>query len=62
MLGFSQVASSKKIRNYFFEGAKLSGDQIKSFSAHLTDQDLPASKLLDAYVTDSTSLLLFQIN
>lgn len=55
MLGFSQVASSDKLRNYFFEGAKLSSDQIKSFSEHLTNQDLPAPKLLDAHVTDSTS-------
>lgn len=55
MLGFSQVASSKKIREYFQEGAKLAGKQIKGLSIVLENQDLPSPKLLDAQVTDSTS-------
>jgi len=65
MLGFSQVASSEKLRKYFREGAELSGKQINGFSLHLSNQDLPTPKLMDAHVTDSTSspfsdkLLLF---
>jgi hypothetical protein len=55
MLGFSQVASSEKIRKYFREGAELSDKQILSFAHHLTKQDLPSPKLMDAHVTDSTS-------
>jgi hypothetical protein len=55
MLGFSQVASSEKIRKYFRDGAELSGKQIMSFATHLTNQDLPSPKLTDALVTDSTS-------
>ncbi|MBY0121642.1 DUF3231 family protein [Bacillus sp. S/N-304-OC-R1] len=55
MLGFSQIASSDKLRNYFSDGAKLSSYLIKSFSDHLINQDLPAPKLLDAHISDSTS-------
>ncbi|MFG6117870.1 DUF3231 family protein [Thalassobacillus sp. B23F22_16] len=55
MLGFSQVASSEKIRKYFRAGAELSGKQINSFSQHLTNQDLPAPTLMDEHITDSTS-------
>ncbi|WP_260871638.1 DUF3231 family protein [Bacillus sp. X1(2014)] len=55
MLGFSQVASSEKLRKYFQEGAKLSGKQIKGLSLPLTNQDLPSPKLVDAHITDSTS-------
>ncbi|WP_342047072.1 DUF3231 family protein [Bacillus sp. OTU530] len=55
MLGFSQVASSEKIRKYFHEGAKLAGKQIKGLSVHLTNEDLPSPKLMDAHITDSTS-------
>jgi hypothetical protein len=55
MLGFSQVASSEKIRKYFREGAELSDKQIISFAIHLTKQDLPSPKLMDSHVSDSTS-------
>jgi hypothetical protein len=55
MIGFSQVASSQKIRKYFHEGAKLAGKQIKGLSIVLEKQDLPSPKLFDAHVTDSTS-------
>lgn len=55
MIGFSQVASSSKIRKYFQKGAELSGNQIKNFSDHLMNQDLPAPKLMDAHITDSTT-------
>jgi Protein of unknown function (DUF3231) len=55
MLGFSQVASSEKLRKYFREGAKISGKQIGAFALTLSNQDLPSPRLMDAHVTDSTS-------
>ncbi|WP_437831822.1 DUF3231 family protein [Niallia taxi] len=55
MLGFSQVASSENIRKYFQEGAKLANKQIKMFSNHLANQDLPAPKTMDTHITDSTT-------
>ena len=55
MLGFSQVASSEKVRKYFQKGAELAGNQIQSFAEHLTSQDLPSPKLMDAHITDSTT-------
>ena len=55
MLGFSQVASSENIRKYFQEGVKLANKQIKLFSNHLANQDLPAPKTMDTHITDSTT-------
>jgi hypothetical protein len=55
LLGFSQVASSEKLRKYFREGAELSGKQIDAFALTLSNQDLPSPRLMDAHVTDSTS-------
>ncbi|WP_338129855.1 DUF3231 family protein [Heyndrickxia oleronia] len=55
MLGFSQVASSEKIRKYFRDGADLANNQIKSFADHLLKQNLPSPKLMDDHVTDSTT-------
>jgi hypothetical protein len=55
MLGFSQVASSDKVRKYFRDGAALADKQIQSFSLPLTNGDLPSPKLMDAHITDSTS-------
>ncbi|MEM5014519.1 DUF3231 family protein [Niallia taxi] len=55
MLSFSQVASSENIRKYFQEGAKLANKQIKMFSNHLANEDLPAPKTMDTHITDSTT-------
>ncbi|MFC4560115.1 DUF3231 family protein [Virgibacillus kekensis] len=55
MLGFSQVASSETARKYFREGAQLSEKQFKQFGEYMTGQDLPTPKLVDAYITDSTT-------
>lgn len=55
MLGFSQVASSEKIRKYFRDGTDLANNQIKSFADHLLKQNLPSPKLMDDHVTDSTT-------
>jgi hypothetical protein len=55
MIGFSQVASSEKIRKYFQDGANLAGKQIKDFSVHLAQQDLPSPRTMEPHITDSTS-------
>ncbi|SDQ08748.1 DUF3231 family protein [Virgibacillus salinus] len=55
MLGFSQVASSDKLRKYFYEGAQLADKQIKQLGSVLIQDNLPSPKLMDAHVTDSTT-------
>jgi hypothetical protein len=55
MIGFSQAASSEKIRKYFQKGTQLADKQIKGLSLQLTNQDLPSPKLMDAHITDSTT-------
>ncbi|MBT2259340.1 DUF3231 family protein [Priestia megaterium] len=54
MLAFSQVATTQKLRSYFFDGVKLASKQIKQFTELLSEADLPSPRLLDAYVTNST--------
>ncbi|MGD6967557.1 DUF3231 family protein [Rossellomorea vietnamensis] len=55
MLGFSQVASSEKLRNFFREGSQLADKQIRELSTFLLREDLPSPRVLDDQVTDSTS-------
>lgn len=55
MLGFSQVASSDKLRKYFYEGAQLADKQIKQLGTYLINDDLPSPKLMDGHLTDSTT-------
>ncbi len=55
MHGFSQVASSDKLRQYFYEGAKLADRQIKQLGTFLINDNLPSPKLMDAHLTDSTT-------
>lgn len=53
MMGFSQVASSSKLRKYFQDGRDLANKQIKQFGSILTNDDLPTPMLMDPHVTDS---------
>ncbi|MFZ3579710.1 DUF3231 family protein [Virgibacillus sp. DJP39] len=55
MLGFSQVASSDKLRKYFRDGAQLADKQIKQLGKYLTEANLSTPKLMDANITDSTT-------
>ncbi|WP_232824172.1 DUF3231 family protein [Paraliobacillus zengyii] len=55
MLGFSQVASSDKLRRYFKQGADVADTQIKQLGRFLISGDLPAPSSMDAHVTDSTT-------
>ena len=54
MLGFSQVASSDKLRNYFQQGVKVADKQIKELGKFLISEDLPTPNLMDPHITDST--------
>ncbi|MBB6452412.1 hypothetical protein HNQ94_000857 [Salirhabdus euzebyi] len=55
MLGFSQVASSDKLRKYFQQGAQIADRQVKELSSFLISGNLPAPSIMDAHVTDSTT-------
>ncbi|MGJ9384929.1 DUF3231 family protein [Salipaludibacillus sp. CF4.18] len=54
MLGFSQVASSDKLRKYFQEGVKVADRQIKELGKFLISENLPTPNLMDAHISDST--------
>ncbi|MDQ0300671.1 hypothetical protein J2S78_003139 [Salibacterium salarium] len=53
MLGFSQVASSAKLRNYFQDGVKVADRQIEELGKFLISEDLPTPNLMDAHISDS---------
>lgn len=64
---FSQVAKSKKVREYFQQGSKVSTKQVQTFTSTLQENGLPASMISDEPVTDSTTppfsdkFMLFQV-
>ncbi|WP_102347686.1 DUF3231 family protein [Bacillus sp. Marseille-P3661] len=66
-IGFSQVARSKEIREYIKRGEKICDKHFDTFSALLSESNLPSPKKLDSEVTSSTvapfsdKLMLFQI-
>lgn len=53
MLGFSQVASSEKLRKYFQQGAKVADTQIKQLGKYLISDNLPVPSSMDAHISDS---------
>lgn len=55
MLGFSQVASSNKLRKYFQQGAQVANRQIKELGNFLINENLPVPSSMEAHVTDSTT-------
>ncbi|MFA9559519.1 DUF3231 family protein [Evansella sp. AB-rgal1] len=67
MLGYSQVASSDKIRKFFKQGAAVADTQIKQLGKFLISEDLPVPSTMDAHVTDSTTppysdkLMMYQV-
>jgi hypothetical protein len=67
IMGFSQVAQSEEVREYFIRGKELSTKQIEVFSGTLRKEDLPAPMTSDHDVMDSTvppfsdKLMLFHI-
>lgn len=68
LMGFSQVASSKKVRDFFTKGKEIASAHIETFSSILHENSLPSSVTWDTQVTDSTDspfsdkLMLFHIN
>jgi len=53
-IGFSQVADSKKVREYMLRGKEISTKHIKIFGSIMIKNDLPISMSWDLGVTDST--------
>jgi hypothetical protein len=66
-LGFSQVAQSKEIRQYFHRGARTCEHQFKTLNSILEQNHLPAPRKWSSEVTNSTvppfsdKLMLFHI-
>ncbi|WP_134704875.1 DUF3231 family protein [Ammoniphilus sp. YIM 78166] len=67
IMGFSQVAQSKKIRHYFLKGKSIASNHINLCSDLLRKEDIPAPEGWDVGVTNSTvppfsdKLMLFHI-
>ncbi|WP_169823063.1 DUF3231 family protein [Anaerobacillus alkalilacustris] len=66
--GFSQVAKSPQVRDYFLRGKKIATKHIEIFSLLLQSSDLPASMAADTVVFPSNEspfsdkLMMFHIN
>ena len=54
ILGFGQVAKSKKLKDYFSRGKQIADKQTGVLGSFLEDEDLPKPINYDALVTDST--------
>ncbi|WP_431803718.1 DUF3231 family protein [Halobacillus andaensis] len=54
LLGFSQVASSSALREYFKEGSDLAEKQVRELSRFLRNDYLPSPTQMGYHVTDST--------
>ncbi|MEW9674394.1 DUF3231 family protein [Ammoniphilus sp. 3BR4] len=54
VLGFSQVAQSQDVREYFMRGSQLSSKHIEIFSSLLHEDNLPSPPPWDDEVTNST--------
>lgn len=65
--GYSQVAKSKKVQQYFKKGKDISSKHVRKFTSILQKNNLPASMIPDEPVTNSTvspfsdKLMLFQV-
>ncbi|HWR42148.1 DUF3231 family protein [Sporomusa sp.] len=53
IIGFSQVAQSSQVRDYFLRGKEIAAKHNDLFSNRLSQEDLPSQATLDALVTDS---------
>lgn len=66
LMGFSQVAKSKKVRQYMVRGIEISTRHMEVLSSILRDDDISVPMASDSGVTDSTvapfsdKLMLFQ--
>jgi hypothetical protein len=55
LIGFSQVAKTEKVKEYFIRGKELTNKQIKACSQQLNKDNLPSPPLLDDLVSTSTA-------
>ncbi|HWP96905.1 MAG TPA: DUF3231 family protein [Syntrophomonadaceae bacterium] len=55
LMGFRQTARSDQVRKYMDRGVNMASNFIDTFSASLTQEDIPASMQWDFMVTDSTT-------
>ncbi|MGZ4111722.1 MAG: DUF3231 family protein [Tumebacillaceae bacterium] len=55
IMGFSQVAKSKTVREYFVRGKEIAKKNMKIFSGYLLEEDIPSPITWDSDVKDSTS-------
>ncbi|MGO4889504.1 DUF3231 family protein [Anaerobacillus sp. MEB173] len=68
LLGFSQVANSNELRQFFYRGAKIGKKQISTFLGILKDNNTSYPSTWDSLITDSLEspfsdkLMLFQAN
>lgn len=54
ILGFSQVAKSKQVRQFMTRGADIASKHIETFSSILHEDELPSPMSWESDVTDST--------
>jgi hypothetical protein len=54
IMGFSQVAKLKEVRQYMVRGREISAKHLEVFSTLLLDEHLPSTKNMSSEVTDST--------
>jgi hypothetical protein len=54
LIGFSQVATSKTVRDYMLRGIDIGKKHVEVFGGVLKQEDLPASVPADTAVTQST--------
>lgn len=66
-VAFSQVATSKKVRDFFLKAMNTKNSHVQMFLDLLNNENLPAAPMLDAELTDSTTspfsenLMMFQV-
>ncbi|WP_106497905.1 DUF3231 family protein [Lentibacillus sp. Marseille-P4043] len=53
LIGFSQVAKSKKVAQFFVRGKEIAAKQNEVFGSILREDDLPVPMTSDTYVTES---------
>lgn len=54
MHGFSQVAKSKQVRDYFIRGRDIAHKHVEIFGSVLSDDFLPSASAWDTLSTEST--------
>jgi hypothetical protein len=54
LIGFSQVAKVKEVKQFFLKGIEIGNKHIKLFRSKLEESNLPAPMSWDAEVTNST--------